>query len=43
MHTFTMHTVIQSRMQAISMIGSCRERQWNLQSKRRTARSAADH
>jgi len=38
-----MHTVIQSRMQTISMIGSCRERQWNIQSKRTTARSAANH
>jgi len=37
------HTVIQSRMQTISMIGSCRELQWNMQSKSTTARSAADH
>jgi len=43
MHTFRMHTVIQSRMQTISMIGSWREIQWNMQSKRTTARSAADH
>jgi len=43
MHTFAMHTVIQSRMQTSSMIGSCRELQWNMQSKRTTARSAADH
>jgi len=43
MHTFTMHVVIQSRMQTISMIGSCREPQWNMQSKRTTLRSAADH
>jgi len=27
MHTFRMHAVIQSRMQTISMIGSCRELQ----------------
>jgi len=38
-----MHTVIQSRMQTISMIGSCRELQWNMQSESTTARSAADH
>jgi len=37
------HTVIQSRMQTISMIGSCRELQWNMQSKSTTARSATDH
>jgi len=37
------HTVIQSRMQIISMIDSCRELHWNIQSKRTTARSAADH
>jgi len=43
MHTFTMHTVIQSRMKTISMIGSCRELQWNMQSKSTTALSAADH
>jgi len=43
MHTFTMHTVIQSRMQTISMIDSCRELHWNMQSKSTTARSAADH
>jgi len=43
MHTFAMHTVIQSRMQTIGMIGSCRELQWNMQSKRTTERSAADH
>jgi len=30
MHTFTMHTVIQSRMQIISMVGSCRKLQWNM-------------
>jgi len=42
MHTFRMHAVIQSRMQAISMIGSCRELQWNMQSKNTTARSVAD-
>jgi len=38
-----MHTVVQSRMQTISMIGSCRELQWNVQSKSMTAHSAADH
>jgi len=43
MHTFAMHAVIQSRMQPIGMIGSCTELQWNMQSKRTTARSAADH
>jgi len=43
MHTFGMHAVIQSRMQTISMIGSCRELQWNMQSKSTTARSATDH
>jgi len=43
MHTFRMHTMIQSTMQTISMIGSCRELQWNMQSKTTTARSAADH
>jgi len=43
MYTFRIHAVIQSRMQAISMIGSCRELQWNMQSKSTTARSAADH
>jgi len=37
------HTVIQSRMLTISMIVSCRELQWNMQSKSTTARSAADH
>jgi len=37
------HTVIQSRIQTISMIGSCWESQWNMQSKSTTARSAADH
>jgi len=31
MHMFRMHAVIQSRMQTISMIGSCRELQWNMQ------------
>ena len=30
-----MHAVIQSRMQTISMIGSCRELQWNTQRKAR--------
>jgi len=29
--------------QTISMVGSCRELQWNMQSKSTTARSAADH
>jgi len=43
MHMFTMHAVIQSRMQPFSMIGSCRELQWNMQSKSTTARSAAAH
>jgi len=43
MHTFKMHAVIQSRMQTISMIRSCRELQWNMQSKSTTARSASDH
>jgi len=43
MHTFRMHAVIQSRMQTISMIGSYRELQWNMQSKRTTACTAADH
>jgi len=43
MHAFRMHTVIQSRMQTISMIGSCRELQSNMQSKSTTACSAADH
>ena len=38
-----MHAVIQSRMQTISMIGSCRELQWNMQSISTTASSAADH
>jgi len=39
-----MHAVIQSRMQTIiSMIGSCRELQWNMQSKSTTARSVVDH
>jgi len=38
-----MHAVIQPRMQTISMIGSCRELKWNMQSKSTTARSAADH
>jgi len=28
---FRMHAVIQSRMQTISMIDSCRELQWNKQ------------
>ena len=37
------HTVIQPRMQTISMTASCRELQWNMQSKSTTARSAADH
>jgi len=43
MHMFRMHTVIQSTMQTISMIGSCRELRWNMQSKSTTACSAADH
>jgi len=43
MHTFRMHTVIQSRMETISMIGSCGELQWNMQSKSTTARRAAAH
>jgi len=43
MHTFRMHAVIQSRMQTISLIGSCRELQWNMQSKSTTACNAADH
>jgi len=43
MHAFRILAVIQSRMQTISMIGSCRELQWNTQSKSTTARSAADH
>jgi len=43
MHTFRMHAVIQSRMQTISMIGSCRELHWNMQSKSTTARGATDH
>jgi len=43
MHTFTMHTMIQSRMQTISIIGSCRELQLNMQSNSRTAHSAAHH
>jgi len=43
MHTFRMYAVIQSRMQTISMIGSCRELQWNMRSKSTIARSAADH
>jgi len=43
MHTFRMHTVIQSRKETISMIGSCGELQWNMQSKSTTARSAANH
>jgi len=43
MYTFRIHAVIQLRMQTISMIGSCRELQWNMQSKTTTARSAADH
>jgi len=30
MHTFTMHTVIQSRMLTTSMVGSCRKLQWNM-------------
>jgi len=33
MHTFRMHSVIQSRMQTIRMIGSYRELQWNTQRK----------
>jgi len=43
MHTFRMHAVIQSRMQTIRMIGSCRELQLNMQSKSTTVGSAADH
>jgi len=43
MRTSTMHTVIQSRMQTISMIGSCRELQWKMQSISTTACSAGDH
>jgi len=43
MHTFRIHTVMQSRMQTITMIGSCSKLQWNMQSKNTTARSAADH
>jgi len=43
MHTFITHTVIQSRMPTITMIGSCRELQLNMQSRRTTARSAADY
>jgi len=43
MHTFRMHAVIQSRMQNTGMIGSCRELQWNMQSKSTTARIVADH
>jgi len=35
MHTLRMHAVIQSRMQIISMIGSCRELQWITQRKAR--------
>jgi len=35
--------VIQSRMQTISMIGSCSVLQLNMQSESTTARSAADH
>jgi len=38
-----MHAVIQSRMQTISMIGSCRELQWIMQIKSTPAQSAADH
>jgi len=38
-----MHTVIQSRMETISMIGSCGKLQCNMQSKSTTACSAADH
>jgi len=38
-----MHAVIQSRMQTTGMIGSCRELQWNMQSKSTTARSVVDH
>jgi len=30
MHTSTMHTMIQSRMLTISMVGSCRKFQWNM-------------
>ena len=43
MRSFRMHAVIQSRMQTTGMIGSCRERQWNVQSKSTTARSVVDH
>jgi len=28
MHTFRMHTVVQSRMETMTMIGSCGELQW---------------
>jgi len=38
-----MHSVIQSRMQTTGMIGSCKEIQWNMQSKSSTASSVADH
>ena len=38
-----MHAVIQPRMQTISMIGSCRELQWNMQIISTTASSAADY
>ena len=38
-----MYGVIQSRMQTTGVIGSCREIQWNMQSKSSTARSVADH
>jgi len=31
MHTSTMHAVIQLRMLTISMVGSCRKLQWNMQ------------
>jgi len=30
MHMFIMHTVIQSGMLTISMVGSCRKLQWNM-------------
>jgi len=39
MHAFRMHTVIHSRMQTISTIGSWRELQWNMQK----VRLRADH
>jgi len=38
MHTFRMHAKIQSRMQTISMIGSCRELQWGMQSRSTTGK-----